>query len=178
MKNISYLSVIALILMLCTSCKKEKFDFKTDFEKSSAAWKTFKAKSGNSYVYQVSTSSWTNYQTFTTITVTNGQITGRDYMARSTEYHPSAAVTIHEQWNEGQQTLNTHTSGAASITLDEIYEQARTVWLKKRSDADTYFKAENDGLISSCGFVPHGCQDDCFTGIHIEFIRTLTAEAF
>jgi len=178
MKTINYLSVLVLFLTLCSSCKKDKLEYKTDFEKSSAAWKTFKAKSGNSYVYQVSTSSWTNYQTFTTITVTDGKVTHRAYTARSTNQAPSASVTIHEEWEEDQQTLNSHESGAKSQTLDEIYEQARTVWLKKRGDADTYFKAENDGLISSCGFVPHGCQDDCFTGIHIEFIRTLTAEAF
>jgi hypothetical protein len=30
-----------------------------------------------------------------------------------------------------------------------------------------YFEAETDGLLSSCGYVEDGCQDDCFVGIHI-----------
>jgi hypothetical protein len=172
MKATNYLSVLLLIATLFTACKKDKIEYKSDFEKSYRAWLNFKTASGNSYSYQVSTSSWTNFQTFTKITVSNGQVTGRTYMARSTN-PPSEAVTIHEQWEEDQNTLNTHQNAAATLTLDEIYDQAKTVWLKKRTDADFYFEANNDGMISTCGFVPDGCQDDCFSGINIDFIQKL-----
>jgi hypothetical protein len=173
MKAINYLSALLLIATLFTACKKDKIEHRSDFEKSQKAWESFKAASGNSYIYQVSTSSWTNYQTFTTITVSNGQVTGRTYTARSTNPPPSAAVTIHEEWVEGQNALNTHQHGAATLTLDEIYNRAKTDWLKKKENADFYFEAKNDGMISSCGFVPDGCQDDCFTGITIDFIRKI-----
>ncbi|HMI04596.1 MAG TPA: hypothetical protein VK541_19045 [Pedobacter sp.] len=172
MKVTNYLSILLLIATISTACKKDKIEYENDFEKSYRNWVNFKTTSGNSYIYQVSTSSWTNFQTFTTIMVSNGQVTGRTYMSRSTN-PPSAAVTIHEQWEEGQNTLNTHQNAAATLTLDEIYDRAKTDWLKKRSDADFYFEAKNDGMISSCGFVPDGCQDDCFTGITIDFIRKL-----
>lgn len=171
MKAINFLSAMLLTATLFTACKKDKIEHKSDFDKSYKAWLNFKATSGNSYTYQVSTSSWTNFQTFTMITVTNGKVTNRSYTARSTSQPPSAAVTIHEEWVEDQSTLNSHDRGAAALTLDEIYDRAKTVWLKKRSDADFYFETKNNGMISSCGFVPDGCQDDCFTGITIDFIR-------
>jgi len=173
MKAINYLSALLLTAALFIACKKEKIEYKNDFEKSHRAWLNFKAQSGNSYIYQVSTSSWTNFQTFTTITVSNGRVTDRTYVSRSTNPPPSAAVTIHEEWEEELNTLNTHQHGAATLTLDEIYDRAKADWLKKRSDADFYFEAKNNGMISTCGFVPDGCQDDCFTGITIDFIRKL-----
>lgn len=173
MKTINYLSALFLMAALFTTCKKDEIEYRSDFEKSYRAWVNFRAISGNSYVYQVSTSSWTNFQTFTMITVTNGKVTARAYTSRSTNQPPSAAVTIHEEWEEGQTTLNTHQHGAAILTLDDIYNRAKTDWLKKRSDANFYFESKNDGMISSCGFVPDGCQDDCFMGITIDFIRKL-----
>ena len=61
--------------------------------------------------------------------------------------------------------------GEAPLTFDQIYEKARTEWLVKRENATTYFEAENNGLISKCGYVDDGCQDDCFIGIQISSIK-------
>ncbi len=79
------------------------------------------------------------------------------------------------QWTEKESELGLHERTPASRvqTLDEIYETARTVWLKKRGDAHVSFKADNDGLISSAGFWPDGCVDDCFSGISIRSIEAL-----
>ncbi|QEC53815.1 hypothetical protein EDD80_11653 [Anseongella ginsenosidimutans] len=78
-------------------------------------------------------------------------------------------------WVEEGDEVGTRGPAAAAPprTLDEIYEAARKVWLIKRDDAKTYFEANNDGLLSSCGFVMNGCQDDCFNGITITFIKKL-----
>jgi hypothetical protein len=59
------------------------------------------------------------------------------------------------------------------MTLDEIYDRAKSDWLRKRSNAQTYFEANNNGLISSCGYVEEGCQDDCFRGITIASVERL-----
>lgn len=79
------------------------------------------------------------------------------------------------QWTEEEIDLGLHERSPASPvqTLDEIYETARTVWLKKRPDTTTYFDVKNQGMISSAGFVPHGCMDDCFRGIHIRSIEAV-----
>ncbi len=79
------------------------------------------------------------------------------------------------EWKETGNTLGSHagTSAAQLITLDEVYEKARTEWLVKRAGVSVYFEANNNGLISSCGFVQDGCMDDCFNGINISEIKAL-----
>lgn len=79
------------------------------------------------------------------------------------------------QWTESGSELGLHESSPASwlLTLDEVYETARTVWLKKRDDGSVSFEAKNNGLISLAGFWPDGCMDDCFTGISIRSIEAI-----
>ncbi len=79
------------------------------------------------------------------------------------------------QWIETEAELGFHeqTPAGRVQTLDEVYETARTVWLKKRGDVDIFFEAKNDGLISSAGFVPNNCMDDCFSGISIRSIEAI-----
>lgn len=79
------------------------------------------------------------------------------------------------QWTEEGADLGLHEQTPASwlYTLDEVYETARTVWLKKRHDASISFEAKNNGLISSAGFVPNNCMDDCFSGISIRSIEAI-----
>lgn len=79
------------------------------------------------------------------------------------------------QWTETASELGFHEQTPASRirTLDEIYETAQNEWLKKRRDAKIYFEATNNGLISSAGFVPNDCMDDCFSGISIRMIEAI-----
>jgi len=79
------------------------------------------------------------------------------------------------QWTETESELGLHEKAPAGRvqTLDEVYEAARSVWLKKRNDASVYFETKNNGMISSAGFVPDGCADDCFSGISIRSIAAI-----
>jgi len=45
--------------------------------------------------------------------------------------------------------------------------------LLKRDNVTTYFEAKNNGMISSCGYWPNNCADDCFTGVSITLIEAL-----
>lgn len=165
-----------LSALLITGCKKDKFRYSDEFRDSVRVWQGFKASTNNSYRYTVEFSSWVGISTKTTITVRNGKVTGRSYVLIHLEYvgnQSPPAIVEKERWEETESTLNTHTSGAATITLDAIYEQAASDWLQKREDATTYFEAKNNGMISSCGYVPDGCADDCFRGIHISSIERL-----
>lgn len=172
MKTKIYLFSLLLIGSLFASCKKSDIEYDNEFSKSSKAWANFKASSDNSYRYMVGTSSWTSYSTETTITVRNGQVVGRSYVAKGI-VGQATTITVMEEWVEDESSLNTHTNGAKPITLDEVYQKAKTDWLLKRKDAATSFEAKNNGLISAAGYVPNGCQDDCFMGIHIRFIEKL-----
>jgi hypothetical protein len=104
--------------------------------------------------------------------VTNGVVTERSFKSISTQ----GLVNVpqeNKEWIEAGNELNSHqNSGAADVlTLDQIYDKARTEWLIKRGKATIYFEAKNDGMLSSCGYVPDGCMDDCFVGIHINSIK-------
>lgn len=77
------------------------------------------------------------------------------------------------QWKENKNELGTKSQIKNIWTLDQIYEKAKNEWLLKRKDAEVLFKQDNNGLISLAGFIPKGCQDDCFMGINIRSINLI-----
>lgn len=172
MKQLTFLLTTAFFLILSSGCNKSDFRYQTDYQKSLKAWHTFKQQSGNSYQYIVGGGSWVGSGWETTITVTDGVVTQRDY-----EYHnppdPDIEFPEEEKWTETGDEIGTHERGFQPITLDEVYQIAKNDWLKKRSNTTTYFEAKNDGMISSAGYVPDGCQDDCFRGITILSITAI-----
>jgi len=77
------------------------------------------------------------------------------------------------QWLENKQELGTHKDGAALWTLDQVYQHAQEVWLVRNKEAQIYFEAQNNGMLSQAGFTPNNCADDCFSGITIKSISAL-----
>jgi len=172
MKNNYYILIILLLITgTFTACKKIAYDSK--FDKSYQKWLDFKKSANNSYRYETLTSSWTGYSTKSTITVRAGKVVGRSYLAQSIADQQTNAIKVEEEWTEDEGNLNSHPRGFNTITLDEIYQKAKNDWLLKRKDAKTYFETENNGMLSSCGYVSNGCMDDCFTGIYISSIVAL-----
>ena len=168
----------AFLLFACTlflSCHKSNLAYENDFKKSYNAWLSFKSTTGDSYRYMVTGGSWTGFGWQTVISVKEGKVTERYYKLTPP---PGSTATIPAEkleWTETDTEINTHTDSPAAeaITLDQVYEKARTVWLLKRKDATTYFEVKNNGLISSCGYTVNNCMDDCFTGIGIAYIQPL-----
>ena len=165
--------LLMLAGLLFASCKKDKIAYDNQFDRSYRTFKDFKASSGNSYRFTVASGSWTGASNETTITVKNGKPVGRSYVARRIIDYTNNTAGIYEQWTEDETNLNTHDWGFKLLTLDGVYQKAKTDWLLKRKDADTYFEVKNSGMISSCGYVPHGCADDCFRGVTIRLIEKL-----
>jgi hypothetical protein len=159
-----------VLLVTISGCQKEDFRYENDFDRSFARWVSFKEKTGNTYSYVVSNSSWVGTSWQTEITVTQGRVTQRSFKMTFPQGLNNLPVESQE-WVEQETELNSHSGGAEPITFDQVYEKAKTDWLVKRKNATTYFEAKNDGLLSSCGYVEDGCQDDCFTGIHISSIK-------
>ena len=201
--NTNYSLLTFLALFFFVGCEKSDIEHENAFERSYRTWQEFKAASNNSYRYEVAGATWVGSAWSTTITVREGAIVQRDFHYTRFNDHwmpdggwevSSAAELLADsgitddfkeqeghtllealQWTETGADLGIHeqTPASAVQTLDDIYETARTVWLKKRHDADISFEAKNDGLISSAGFVPNGCADDCFTGISIRSVEAL-----
>ena len=167
--KISFIAVL-FISSLISSCESDDFDHQNDFENSHNAWLNFKESSNNSYKYLVLGGSvFTTYGWETTITVSNGIITQRDFKYTSeVENIPQDQL----EWTENENEINTHnhTSAMYALTLDEIYDKAKKEWLIKRKNAEIHLETENNGLISTCGYVENGCMDDCFNGVHIKSI--------
>jgi hypothetical protein len=176
MKHTGTLTRLFLICTLLAACHKSNLNFHDDFEDSRNAWLSFKQKNANSYVYEVVSGSWTGVGSETIITVKAGKVTQRYFKMFVPATYQASIPADKLEWTETENEIDTHppTSGAAaSLTLDQVYEKARTEWLPKRSKAKAYFETKNDGMISDCGYVPDGCQDDCFIGISIAFIHSL-----
>lgn len=188
--------VLAYILVLITSCEKERFEYQNEYEKSYQAWLNFKNESGNNYTYTTSISSWVGWTTQTTITVETGTVVSRTFRFSQIGSHiipeegwdeETASIAFKSigysdeeierlqredfidglQWKEDTETLGANEGGGSIWTLDEVYRRAKNDWLKKRGDANFYFKSDNNGMISSCGYVENNCADDCFRGITI-----------
>jgi hypothetical protein len=171
MKMNIYPVIMLLIATLFVSCKKDHV-YGDEFSESEETWRDFKASSNNSYRYMVSTGSWAGSRSETIVTVENGQVVGRSYVSK-VRGDSSIQMVIREHWEEDASSLGSHTGGAEPLTLDKIYQRAKSDWLKKREDAETYFETRNNGMISLCGYVPNGCVDDCFRGITIDYIENL-----
>ncbi|MFC3561091.1 hypothetical protein [Pedobacter jamesrossensis] len=167
------LNVLVLLLAFAISgCKKEGIEHRKEFDKSFEIWLNFKASASNYYKYQLVTNSWTGSSTQTTITVKGGKVIQRAYIAKTVN-QPANVITIHEEWEENEQELNSHKNYGLILTLDEIYEKAKTELLIKRDDVETSFEAKNNGMMSSCGYIPKNCADDCFKGFSISFIERI-----
>ena len=178
------LLVIALVFIF-SSCQKDpasnakKVTTNTNgpalnYNDSYRAWVSYKSNVSNSYSYITTTSSFTGRSIEIKTSVINGSIISRDYTAFQYEQN-SANKTIIKQWHEDQSILNTHPDDVGdAITMDAVYLQAKSIWLKADPKTnDIYFETKNNGLISTCGYFPLGCQDDCFTGINISSITSL-----
>ncbi|GGW34686.1 hypothetical protein [Arenibacter certesii] len=173
MKIIFYSIVFVILGSIITSCDKDDINHQNDFEKSVNAWLDFKEKSNNSYEYVVQGTSWTGLRWETTIQVAEGTTIQRHFKYTSTEGLTADIPEEELEWTENGSGINsrTNTIAAQALTLDEIYEKAKKEWLIDRKNTKTFFEAENDGLISSCGYVENGCMDDCFVGISLKNIR-------
>ncbi|MEB0261836.1 MULTISPECIES: hypothetical protein [unclassified Mucilaginibacter] len=121
----AFMLIIAALICL-SACKKVEFSDKLN--DSHNKWLTFRNQSNNSYSYTAYTGSVLGNHIETKITVTNGKVTAREYIAGT--YKPNTAdLVISETWIENESSLNTHTnSGAFKMrTLDQVYTKAKSI---------------------------------------------------
>ena len=165
--------IFVLLITFLFSCKKDEVPVNGEFEKSTQAWNTYKISINNSYSYITYISSVFGGYNETKIIVQNGKITSRIFKAGVYQLG-TLQLDVNQAWTEDITNLNTHTNGAESLTLDDIYEKANKEWLTVDTKKnDVYFSTDTNGLIESCGYVTKGCQDDCFIGVKIKEIKKL-----
>lgn len=175
MKTKMYLIAFALFSFFAISCDSDELNYKNEFEKSQQEFEKFKIESKNSYKYVVTFGSWVGFSWETTLTIIDGKVTQRYFKQTESKNDKDTIVT---EWTEMEDEIGSHENqGAEPLTLDEVYQKAKNVWLINRKGSTTYFKANNNGLISRCGYTQNNCADDCSNGINIKSIEPLFTDA-
>lgn len=166
--------LIAALMFLMIGCDKSDFEFEDKYDKSYKSWLAFKNSVDNSYTYKVTKTSW-GLSAETIITVSNGVIIRREFTLTPKEGLDIEIPKEDLEWveTEGEIGSKKDTSASEAITLDEVYEIAKNDWLKKRKNTQTFFEAENNGIISLSGYRENNCADDCFIGIYISSVDIL-----
>jgi len=135
-------------------------------------WLDVKEKHNDSYRYSRSFSSVEGQFGFkTTITVKEGKVTERSY--EQYDYSDNKQK-ITDQWTEQDTTIGSHKEGFSARTIDDLYMDCNSKYLWVDPQKNTIlFEVKNEGLLSTCGYVPNNCADDCFEGITIENLEWL-----
>jgi hypothetical protein len=170
MKGAKFLLITLWItITLISSCKKNETE--SNFDKSYNAWLSYKSSVNNSYNYTAVEYSSGSYAD-TKITIKQGYVIQREYayyefVFTSSTSEPTKRLV--KRWEESGSSLNTHPGeGAAVFTMDDVYYQAKNVWLKAHQpENEIVFETKNDGIISSAGYYPYSCTGNCFIGINI-----------
>ena len=183
----TYQWILLVFFLISLSCQKDdgqkddqlavlaklKSENGLTYHESLSKWNGLKNKNGNSYIYQTTFISWTGFGNTTELKIVDGAVTSRTYQAFKTN-KTNGQKEIVDSYFETQDKLGSHESGAAVMTIDELYDTCVKDYLVVDEENNTlYFETEKDGLMTLCGFVPKNCADDCFSGVSISSFEWL-----
>lgn len=166
----------------CDTNDSSKAKSIAEYKSSLNAWNTLKSTYGTSYSYTISSSSVFGFGSNTTITVLNSHVVSRTFEAYSIydandKYVGYENRVIFESYTENAETLNSHNSGAAAVTIDALYDTCLSEYLSVDADSNTItFSVDDANIIKACLYIPDGCQDDCTFGIQISSFQWLNIE--
>jgi hypothetical protein len=173
--------LFVLFIFMVTSCENKEDDQFSNlknltnlegesglsFDESYSKWNALKKENDNSYIYQTSQISWTGFGSVTELRIEKGVIKERNY-AEYMEYWTPSRRKIIDSYSENYTNLGSHEKGADLLTIDDLYNSCSNNYLTVDTDNNTlYFKTTTNGLMTSCGYVPNNCMDDCFFGVTI-----------
>ena len=125
-----------------------------------------KAENGNSYFYVFLEQSFAGFGSETKITVNRGKVISRHYEAFEISEEDGVKTITFSYAEEFKKDLGKHPDGAEPVTMDQLYRSCVAQYLIADPDAnEVYFDTNEEGVMMLCGFVPIGCQDDCYKGI-------------
>jgi hypothetical protein len=152
-------------LSILTPLKSEN---RLSYTESLNKWNELKITNGNSYIYQTSFLSWVGFGSTTKLKVINGTVKARVYHEfRADEQTGERVMT--DSYDENEDALGSHEKGALPLTIDKLYSSCASDYLVVDKEKNTvYFETGINGLMTLCGFVQNGCEDDCYEGISID----------
>lgn len=168
--------MLPLIYFLLFSCSVEAMQEKLsvegehgyDFRESRAAWKKLKKENGNSYLYTVLEQSWTGAGSETTIEVEEGKVIARYFVAFEISDEDGSKHITESYEEKSRKDIGSHSLGAPAYTIDDLYRTCLSKYLTVHHEThEVFFETNEEGVLMLCGYVPVGCQDDCYRGIRI-----------
>jgi hypothetical protein len=137
------------------------------YSESRSQWLQMKEENGNSYEYTIGVISWTGDGNNTVLTIEEGKVVARKYEEFFMD--PDTGVkTYGFRYSETGAEIGAHEKGAKPMTMDALYGICLAEYLVADPDNNTvYFNTDGQGIMTTCGFVPDGCADDCFVGINL-----------
>jgi hypothetical protein len=159
--------LLATFIMATTASATDMAKLREQFNKSKAAWAAFKKQCGDSYVYQVTFSSWNGYGETTTLTVKKGKVAGRVLKVWSGE---------NKGWTESAGQIGNHDGGAPAKTIDQLYDEIDKILKKPPKGVEMKWITDFDkrGIIKTFGCVDTAIADDSpFHGASIQGLKAL-----
>ena len=162
-RAVLFLAGLVLSTAACESAEQARL------EESRETWTALKAQNGSSYRYTAQGGSWTGYSWETTVEVLQNHVARRAYTSETD------TGTVDAAWSEEGATLGSHGSGAPPLTMEGIYDKCASEVLTRDPGKNWItLTFQSDGVLESCSYFPHNCQDDCAVGVGVsslEFIH-------
>ena len=171
----SYLIALISLTFTFVSCKNElsvltslKGKSKISYQESIEKWNSLKKANGNSYIYQTTVESWAGFGSTTELKVVDGKVVSRMHQDFNIDDKSGKRETTNS-YTENENKVGSHKDGAPPLTIDELYTSCAGKYLVVEAEENMlYFNTDEKGLMTTCGFVPNNCADDCFEGISID----------
>ena len=145
--------------------------------KSLQLWKKLKEECQGNYSYSKRWSSWVGFGNVTEIVVANNKVVERNYKAFSAPPRPSAAGKSPEKrketgWTEKGARLGSHKEGHPAKTIDQLYEEAKTILNRPLSAFQRLgLRFNEQGLLLACYTQDTRIADDApIKGVNISTI--------
>jgi hypothetical protein len=162
-------ALVAFAAVAALRCSADNADLAT-LEKSRIAWRDLAAMHDDTYSYEVSTSSFTGYQTLTTLQFETGSATFRRFESAAplATGLPGPLVV---QWEERGTEVGSHTGSPPPDTIDTLYDRcARDVLAQDPNRNTIVLYLDEAGILKSCIYVPDNCADDCNMGVWLSHL--------
>jgi len=154
-------SAMALAVVVSAGCSGGAHD---DLVRAAETWARTK-KTCNAYNYEIDDASVFGFWASTTIEIAGDQPVLRAYMAGGVSDTDGSRTTT-TAWTETAPDVGSHAEGRPARTMEQLYGDCdRNVLTQDPAKNDVYFAADARGVLQACWYVPHGCQDDCTTGV-------------
>ncbi|MBN2893698.1 MAG: hypothetical protein JXL97_17645 [Bacteroidales bacterium] len=142
-------------------------DTLSTYQESLNKWIEMRDLNGNSYIYQSTFASWVGFGFTTEIKVENGIVTERKYESFNYD-NADNERKVEKTWVETGDKIGSHKEGHLPLTIDQLYQTCAKEYLVVDTANNTiYFETTSEGVLTTCGYYPHGCADDCYEGIDI-----------